>query len=125
MKKVVITGMVLAIILLTSGCKPAPTLTFSTGECNANIDPYTQPSAGILNQTWVSSDTLLVEGYVKTYCGGATIMGDYQVSGDDLILKYTIEAKGPVTSCNCTHKVEYRISGLVVKEFSISISENK
>ncbi|MCJ7531394.1 MAG: hypothetical protein MUO64_10240 [Anaerolineales bacterium] len=100
-------------------------MTFSTGECNANIDPYTQPSAGILNQTWVSSNALLVEGFVKTFWGGATIKGDNQASGDDLILKYTIEAKGPVTSCNCTYKVEYRISGLVVKEFSISIRENK
>jgi hypothetical protein len=100
-------------------------LTFSTGECNSNIDLYTQSSPGILNHNWVSSDTLLVEGFVKTFCGGATVKGDYQASGDDLILKYTIEAKEPVTSCNCTHKVEYRISGLVVKEFSISISENK
>jgi hypothetical protein len=125
MNKVVIIGIALAILLLVTGCKPAPTLTFSTGECNANIDPYTQPSAGILNHNWVSSDTLLIEGFVKTFCGGATIMGDYQVSGNDLILKYTIDAKGPVTSCNCTHMVEYRISGLVVKEFSISIRENK
>lgn len=125
MNKVVITAIILAIVLLVIGCKPRPTLTFSTGECNANIDPYTQPSAGILNQTWVSSDTLLIEGFVKTFCGGATIKGDYLVSGDGLILKYTIDAKGPVTSCNCTHEVEYRISGLEAKQYSVSINQSE
>lgn len=125
MNKVVTTGIVLAIVLLVYGCRPAPTLIFSTGECNANIDPYTQPTAGILNQSRVSSDALLVEGFVKIFCGGATIKGDYQVSGDDLILKYTIYAKGPVTSCNCTHKIEYRISGLQAKQYSVSIKQSE
>lgn len=129
MNKKVIGSIILGIILIISGAvfytnfsRPSPSLKFYTEGCGGlKIDPYSPPREGILNKSWKDEDTLVIEGYVKTFCGGATIIGDYVLEGDNLILKYDIEVEGPVTMCNCVHKVIYEISNLEKKDYSISI----
>ena len=98
-----------------------PKLEFSGEGCDSNIDPYTSPHEGILSQEWSAPDTLVVKGYVKTYCGGAEIIGDYRLDGDHLTLLYHIKVKGAVTACNCTHRIVYHISGLEQRPYSISL----
>lgn len=89
------------------------------------MDGYGPPTAGVLNSTWVSPDTLVVEGFVKTFCGGAAIAGDYRVNGNDLILVYSVKPGLVVTTCNCVRKVVYRISNLPRQNYLISITPDK
>lgn len=99
-------------------------LGFSIGKCDSYIDPYSLPKEGILNQSWKNQDTLVVETYVKTYCGGATITGDYNVNRNNLILKYKIKLGDAVIKCFCTHKVTYEIPDLENKDYDISITQD-
>jgi hypothetical protein len=114
----------LALLLTLAGCFQAvekPVLEFSTGECTRDMDPYTPPEAGVLETIWEDGNTLQVNGFVKTYCGGAEISGDYAIDGDDITLFYTITTPGPVTSCLCTRGVSYRIAGLPRGEYRIAL----
>jgi hypothetical protein len=127
-KKIIITSIILGIILIifvavliTKPLLPKPNLKFSTSQCNSDIDPYSKPKKGILSQNWKNNKTLIIEGYVKTYCGGAEIDGDYNLEGNNLILKYKIKTGDAVTSCICAHKLIYEISNLKHKDYSISI----
>jgi hypothetical protein len=99
-----------------------PSLKFSRGQCDIDIDPYSEPKAGILSQEWRNSDTLIVEGYVKTYCGGADIYGDHTIGGKNIILKYKIEPGDVLTPCLCSHKIIYEISNLRKKDYSVSLT---
>ncbi len=92
---------------------PNPDLNFSVGICRLeDLDPYSPPWAGILNQTWKDQNTLVVNCYVKTFCGGAAITGDYALDGNNLTLKYKIEVGDTVTSCMCPHQLVYEIPNL-------------
>lgn len=100
-------------------------LKFSTGQFgDLEIYPnYPQSDSGILNQSWINQDTLIVEGYVVTFCLGATINGSYILNKNDLILRYQIKTGRAVTTCNSAHKVIYEISNLENKEYNISIQQ--
>ena len=112
-----------ALLAMVVGCTPG--LKFSAEGCATGMDGYSPPTAGISNSTWVSPDTLVVEGFVKTFCGGAAITGDYRVDGNNLILVYSVRAGPVVTTCNCARKVVYRISNLPRRNYSISITSDK
>ena len=96
-------------------------LEFSIGQCNSNIDPYSPPIEKILSQEWLDDGTLLVEAYLKTYCAGAKISGDYELKDINLILKYKVTISGPVTTCVCPHGLTYKISNLEKKDYQISL----
>jgi len=96
-------------------------LNFSTGGCSENIEPYTKPWAGIISEEWINDDSLLIKGYVKTFCEGAEIKGDVKVKGDKIILKYEIKEVGFVSGCNCVHGINYKISNLNKKDYLIII----
>ncbi|MDD1668018.1 MAG: hypothetical protein LUO96_06080, partial [Methanomicrobiales archaeon] len=75
----------LILVLVLAGCieeGAQPVLEFSTGACTREIEAYTPPEAGILETVWEDDYTLRVDGFVKTYCGGAEITGDYALQGD-------------------------------------------
>jgi len=113
---------VVFILCLLAGCaKTGPALNFWTEECNDDINPYSQPSAGILNKTWEQENIFVADGYVKTFCGGAEILPDYLIEGDNLTLKYKLVIGDTVTSCMCAHKVIYEFSNLEHKEYVVSI----
>ena len=104
--------------------KSETVLEFSTGQCDSSVDPYSQPDAEVISQKWLNEGTLLVEGYLKTFCDGAEIRGSHEVKGNNLILKYKIEISGPVTECNCTHKLIYKILKLERENYQISLIED-
>lgn len=108
-------------IFFTKPSGSSPTLNFSTEKCNLELDPYSFPHEGILKTVWENQNTLVVEGYVKTFCGGANIEGSFSLEGNNLILKYKIKTEGAVTKCNCAHKVIYKIANLEKKDYSISL----
>jgi hypothetical protein len=113
---------ILALLLVSAGCVQEveqPVLEFSTGACSRDLDPYTPPEAGILESIWEDEITLRVNCFLKTYCGGAEISGDYALRGDIITLSYTISTAGPVTSCLCTRGVRYRIMGIPRGEYRI------
>ncbi|HVN66644.1 MAG TPA: hypothetical protein VMT31_08535 [Methanomicrobiales archaeon] len=113
---------VLALLLVLAGClqqAAQPILEFSTGACTQNIEPYIPPEAGILEMIWENETTLRIDGFVKTFCGGAEISGDYAFREDNITLFYTITTPGPVTSCLCAHGVRYRIKGLPKGEYRV------
>jgi hypothetical protein len=115
-------ALALAFILVLSGCiveEARPILDFSTGACTRDLDPYTPPQAGVLETIWEDETTLRVNGFLKTYCGGAEISGDYTLEGDTLTLLYTITTPGPVTSCLCARGMRYRVTGLPRAEYHI------
>jgi hypothetical protein len=106
---------ILALLLASAGCLQEveqPVLELSTGACSRDLDPYTPPAAGILESIWEDETTLRVNGFLKTYCGGAEITGDYALNGDIITLFYAIATPGPVTRCLCARGVRYRIAGL-------------
>jgi hypothetical protein len=115
-------ALALAVSLALSGCiveEARPVLDFSTGACTRDLDPYTPPEAGVLETIWEDETTLRVNGFLKTYCGGAEISGDYTLEGDTLTLLYTITTPGPVTSCLCPRGVRYRILGIPRGEYQV------
>jgi len=115
---------ILALLLAIAGCVQEveqPVLEFSTGACSRELDAYTPPEAGVLETIWEDESTLRVNGFIKTYCGGAEISGDYALRGDTITLLYTIITPGPVTSCLCTRGMRYRITGLQRGEYRIDI----
>jgi hypothetical protein len=115
-------ALALAVSLALSGCiveEARPVLDFSTGACTKDLDPYTPPPAGSLEVTWENDTTLRVNGFLKTWCGGAEISGNYTLNGDTLTLFYTISTPGPVTSCLCTRGIQYRITGLPRGEYRV------
>ena len=116
-------AIVLIILAITVGCTPG--LRFSAEGCATGMDGYSPPTAGISNSTWVSQDTLVIEGFVKTFCSGAAITGDYRMNGNDLILVYNVKAGPIVTTCNCARRVVYRISNLPRQNYSISITTDQ
>jgi hypothetical protein len=116
----------LALLIILGGCvqeAAQPVLEFSTGACTRDIEPYLPPEAGILKTAWENESTLLANGFVKTYCGGAEITGDYALSGDSLTLFYNITTPGEVTRCLCAHGVRYRITGLPQGEYNVVIEK--
>ena len=118
-EKIILISAIILVIL--AGCSSSPVLNFSTGQCNSSIDPYSKPVEGILDKTWTNQNTMVVNGFVKTYCGGANISGDYSIEGSSLTLKYKIKTAEAVTSCICAHKLIYEISNLEKKDYSVSI----
>lgn len=96
-----------------------PALEFSPGACTRDIEPYTPPEAGILGTAWEDETTLRVNGFIKTYCAGAEILGDYDLSGDTITLFYNITITGPITRCLCAHGVQYRITGLPRQDYRV------
>ena len=119
-KKISIITLLLLFFML--GCNYQKNLKFSTGKCNQGINPY-NTTEGLFNHTWVSDNTLVVEGYVNTFCGGAIIKGSYLIEGNDLILEYDIKITGAITLCNCPHKVIYEISELEKKDYNIILRQ--
>ena len=122
-----ITLIFVIVILIISGCakqadEKQPDLKFSIEKCYEDVGPTSEvPADGILNNEWVNEDTMLIEGFVKTYCGGAEITGDYGIEGNNIILKYNIEIGQAITRCICLHKLIYEISNLEHKDYSISM----
>jgi hypothetical protein len=113
---------ILGLLLAMAGCIQEaghPGLEFSTRACTREIEPYVSPEAGVLDTGWENGSTLVVNGYVKTFCGGAEISGDYTLSGDTIILFYNITTPGEVTRCLCAHGVVYRIAGITMGEYRI------
>lgn len=99
-----------------------PNLEFSIGEeCDSSEEAYLPPVSGISSQKWTDYSTLVVKGFVKTFCGGAEITGNFSIDGNDLILKYGISIGNPVTSCICIHQVTYKISNLEHNDYSVSL----
>ncbi len=121
MKKVKAAIVVLFLLVTTSYGQNISKIDFkfSTFACDKDIselDVYSPPQAGVLKVNWIEADKLIVECFVKTYCAGATIKGDYEMKDNSLVLKYKIETNGPVTQCNCAHKVVYEFSNLPEKK---------
>jgi len=113
----------LVLLLPLAGCvqevvRP-PVLEFSTGACTRSIEPYLPPEAGILETVWENESTFRADGFVKTYCGGAEISGDYALSGNTITLLYNITTPGPITRCLCAHGVMFRITGLPQGEYRV------
>ena len=87
-----------------------------------DIEPYLPPEAGVLETVW-EEDTLRIDGFVKTFYGGAEISGDYAPGGDTITLYYTITTTGEVTLCFCAHGVHYQITGLPKGEYHVVIEK--
>lgn len=98
-----------------------PNLLFSIGECDEKINPYSPPPSGILDQKWKDETTLVVESFVKTFCGGVDISGNYSLNGDSVVVKYSLQQKEVYTRCICAHKLTYEISNIEKKDYTVSI----
>ena len=120
MKKFVLVGLVLGVFLV--GCLKQPNLKFSIEKCYEDVGPDSRVAAdGVLDYKWLNENTMLIEGFVKTYCGGAEITGDYNIEDNNIILKYDIEVGDAVTRCICLHKLIYEISNLEHNDYSVSM----
>ncbi|MFA5338015.1 MAG: hypothetical protein WC330_06760 [Candidatus Omnitrophota bacterium] len=95
------------------------------GKDTAGVNPYSQPTQGILKESWLNDNKLVVECFVKTFCSGAKADGSYEIINDSIVLKYKITATGPVAQCNCVHRVIYEFSNLPKKNYSFIIEPEK
>lgn len=68
------------------------------------------------------NDILIAESVIETNCAMVEVTGDYEVKGDELILK-CIETHKGVAKCLCRYKVIFSISNLEKKEYKISLMQ--
>jgi len=107
---------------LIAGCSDV-SMTFRSEGCSNELDIQDLPKDGITNQTWINQ-TLAVDGYVKTVCGGVDILkGIYIIEGGNITLKYRIATIKLIPSCICKHNIHYAFSGLEKKDYSIKIEQ--
>lgn len=116
-----IAALVIVLLLVFAGCISQPQMKFSTAPCDQNIDPYSKPAAGMLDERWNDDGAFVAEAFVKTYCGGANITGSYTLQGNDLVLKYRITTGEAVTSCLCAHKLIYEFTDLQRKDYDVTL----
>ena len=102
------------------GITPA-NLKFSTERCDSSQSYKNSGGHGIINQEWKDNQTLVVNGYVQTYCGGVKFLGDYSIDGNNLILEYKRLVGNIITECVCPYKLIYEISNLEKKDYSVSL----
>jgi len=89
----------------------------------SNID-FMWPRQGIVDYNWIDDNTLFIETYITTFCGGATITdGSYELDENNLILKYRIVTGDAVTTCVSPRAVIYEISDIEKKDYDITIQE--
>jgi hypothetical protein len=93
---------------------------FSIIPCNGS---NFQPSEIVLS-SW-QKDQFIVNTNLSSYCGGATISGDYELSGNNLTLYYKINAGQTVTKCVCTFEGIYRFSNIPKQDYNITLMEHK
>ncbi|MDP2925603.1 MAG: hypothetical protein Q8N99_04485 [Nanoarchaeota archaeon] len=125
MKKIILPIVLILGIISVLGVVSAYKLTFSTRACDSSIDPYSPPVSGILSQNWSTPNILVVDAYVKTFCGGVNITGDFNVdfTNNKIVLKYKITTGDAVTECNCAHKLIYTIDSLENRNYSVSLED--
>ena len=116
-------AILLFFVVFLVGCIEMPgfpgsgaSLKFSVPGCD--VDDYGEPEAGVMNSEWVEN-TLVVDVYLKTYCKGASIAGDFVLEGNVLTLLYSVT--GREMDCVCAHKLVYEFSSLEKKEYDIRV----
>ena len=122
--RVFLSVVLLALVAAAGGCLPAASaLDFSVQPgCVQGMDGYSPPREGVLEMNWVTDSTLQVAAFAKTFCGGAQINGSYQLDQEGkLVLGYKVTTAGPVTTCNCPHRLTYRIAGLSKGNYDIAV----
>ena len=120
MKRIAAITLVFVLVSVVA-CKRSPRLDFTFDRCGAGVEPYGRPYEGIERIEWVSETTLRVEGFVRAPGGGVSIRGEYNLDGDNLILRYEVRRGRTVTTSGCAHAVVYELVGMERREYTISI----
>ena len=120
--------------MLLLGCTDSPSnqttnqpsnLTLVAGPCDENTIPYIKENLGIKDVTWLDDTTLKIKAIVSINCANTIGHGNYKTSigNEGLFLEYKIikPISGIVASCMCAHELNYTISDLEQKDYSIEI----
>ena len=94
-------------------------LKFTKSQCSSGS--YNKEEIGKIKSKW-DKDILNIESLVVTNCAVADVQGDFEVNGNELILKCYVTLDG-IAKCECSFKVFYSISNLKKKDYKISLKE--
>lgn len=94
---------------------------FSISRCDSEISNDSESEDGIISQKWLDEKTLVVEGYVRTYCAGVKIDGNYIIDNDNLILRYNLKIGTGVAKCICPYRLTYKLVDIEHKDYFIKL----
>lgn len=95
-------------------------LDFSFGFCGDS----TLSGKSVNSSKWINENTLLIKGTATPNCSTSWMFGDYQITEDSLTLTYTPIIPS-LSLCVCSYEVEYEISNLEKRDYSIELIEGK
>jgi len=92
--------------------------------CN-QVSAYEKDKMGIQEITWINDNALSVKVYISTFCGGEDILfPSYQITSNDITLKYTSVKGYNLTKCTCTRELIYTIHNLAKKDYNILLKSS-
>jgi len=110
---------ILAIALLTACHSTQANLEFSFGSCDSSID---DSNLGVREVEWIADRTVVVTAVVSLNCAETVQWGDYEVSGDIVVLKYKSRRCGlRCAECRCAHELIYRITDIDKKAYRFEL----
>ena len=105
-----------------SGTAGPTSLEFSSGPCDHSVDPYDPATPGVKESAWLDGTTLEVKAYAVINCAETVEGGDYEISGDKIILKYTAPPCNEICmDCMCAHELTYKFTNLENKEYTFEL----
>lgn len=105
---------------------PQSNLSIEVKDCDDAIDPWNQTDLGIKGTQWLDDNTLFVKTHISMLCGGEGISkASYSLEDTELELSYSTKRGDQITRCVCAKELDYTISNLPQKEYSVSLKKNE
>ncbi len=100
-------------------------LSITIKDCDETIDPWNPEDLGVKESQWLNDDTLFIKTHIHMLCGGESISkASYTMEDTQLELLYSTERGGQITRCICAKELDYTISDLPFKDYSVSLRRN-
>ncbi len=97
-------------------------LQISLKECDDTIDPWNEENLGVKESEWLDESTLLIKTHISLLCGGESLSkASYEINNNELEVVYATKRADQITKCICAKELDYSVSDLPKKEYSVSI----
>jgi hypothetical protein len=114
-------AIILFLAMFAFGCQSnEKQFQFSAMPCNESINAYDASGLGIKNIEWQGSE-LQIKSYVSINCAEQVTAGDYEISDNKLILKYSKTDCEICTTCMCVSELDYEFKGIEKKDYEFEL----